>query len=68
MAARITQTAWANGLMAERCGPHDEVVKLMPPLTISDTELQQGLTILEAAVLKVLTADQLAGGAVAGVA
>lgn len=67
MAARITQTAWANGLMAERSGPHDEVVKLMPPLTISDTELQQGLTILQAAVLNVLTADQLAGGVVADV-
>ena len=44
--------------MAERSGPHDEVVKLMPPLTISDTELQQGLTILQAAVLNVLTADE----------
>jgi diaminobutyrate-2-oxoglutarate transaminase len=55
LAARITTAAWTRGLIAERSGPDDEVVKLMPPLTITDVELRRGLTILHAAVLDALT-------------
>ncbi len=55
LAARITTAAWTRGLIAERSGPDDEVVKLMPPLTITDVELRRGLAILHAAVLDALT-------------
>jgi diaminobutyrate-2-oxoglutarate transaminase len=55
LAARITTAAWTRGLIAERSGPDDEVVKLMPPLTITDVELQRGLAILHTAVFDALT-------------
>lgn len=32
------------GLLLERCGPHDEVLKLMPPLTIEPEVLREGLS------------------------
>ena len=34
------------GLIVLTCGPHGEVLRLVPPLTISDAELDQGLAIL----------------------
>ncbi len=49
-AAAVTANAFARGLIIERCGPHDEVIKCMMPLTISRAELQQGLDILELAL------------------
>ena len=49
-AAAVTARAFARGLIIERCGPHDEVIKCMMPLTISRTEMQQGLDILELAL------------------
>jgi 4-aminobutyrate aminotransferase-like enzyme len=33
------------------CGPDENVLRLVPPLTISDDELDQGLAVLIAAVL-----------------
>jgi len=49
-AAAVTAKAFARGLIIERCGPHDEVIKCMMPLTISRTEMDQGLDILELAL------------------
>jgi diaminobutyrate-2-oxoglutarate transaminase len=54
LAARISARAFDDGLIVERAGPDDEVVKLMPPLNISDAELDQGLSILEGAVAQSL--------------
>jgi diaminobutyrate-2-oxoglutarate transaminase len=48
-AGLITRTCFENGLIIERAGMEDEVVKLLPPLTISDEDLQAGLTILKQA-------------------
>jgi diaminobutyrate-2-oxoglutarate transaminase len=50
MAARVAGEAFKNGLLVERAGARDEVVKLLPPLTASDAELDHGLGILAAAV------------------
>lgn len=50
MAARVAGEAFKNGLLVERAGARDEVVKLLPPLTASDAELEHGLGILAAAV------------------
>ncbi len=33
-------------LIVEACGPHDEILKLMPPLTVSDEELGAALDIV----------------------
>ena len=50
LAAKVSTAAFERGLLAETAGPQGEVVKLLPPLTISDTELGQGLELLSDAV------------------
>ncbi|GAA1628169.1 diaminobutyrate--2-oxoglutarate transaminase [Brevibacterium sanguinis] len=55
-AGKIAAEAFATGLLIETSGPRDEVVKIMPPLTITEHDLTAGLDILEAAVLKVAPA------------
>ncbi|MFC4603390.1 diaminobutyrate--2-oxoglutarate transaminase [Rhodococcus kronopolitis] len=52
-AAAVCRTAFDAGLLAETAGPTDEVVKLLPPLTISTDELALGLNILTEAVASV---------------
>ena len=42
-----------QGVLLLSCGPHQEVVRLAPPLTISDDELEKGLTVLCAALDRV---------------
>ncbi len=46
IAGRVSAAAFDRGLLVERAGPQDEVVKLLPPLTLSDEELDQGLSVL----------------------
>ena len=46
MAAAVCRVAFERGLLMETSGPSDEVVKLLPPLTTSDTDLDAGLDIL----------------------
>ncbi len=46
----IVEKAFSLGMVIETCGPNDEIVKLMPSLTIEEGELRQGLQILRAAV------------------
>jgi diaminobutyrate-2-oxoglutarate transaminase len=50
----VSTAAFTRGLLMETSGPNDEVVKLLPPLTISDAELDEGLAILEESVRTVL--------------
>ncbi|MFV2103024.1 diaminobutyrate--2-oxoglutarate transaminase [Micromonospora sp. LOL_024] len=50
MAERVARETFCRGLLVERSGSVDEVVKLMPPLTSTDQELAEGLGILEQAV------------------
>lgn len=45
-----------RGLVIETSGAHDEVVKVLAPLTITETEFAQGLDILERAVAAALEA------------
>lgn len=47
---RIVASAFERGLLVETAGPADEVVKLLPPLTIGEDELELGLGILGDAV------------------
>lgn len=46
-AAAVTQRAFEKGLIIERSGPEDEVIKLLMPLVISDAHLNEGLDILQ---------------------
>lgn len=53
-ADRVTQIkhrAVESGLVVLSCGIDDNVIRLLPPLTVSDAELEEGLDILESAVL-----------------
>lgn len=49
-AAAVTADAFEHGLIIERSGPRDEVIKCLMPLTIGDAELDEGLDILETAL------------------
>ena len=46
LAAGVTKRAFQHGLVIERCGPEDEVIKCMMPLTTSVEELDEGIDIL----------------------
>jgi diaminobutyrate-2-oxoglutarate transaminase len=48
-AAAVSRRAFDYGLIIERSGPKDEVIKCLMPLTISEVELDEGLDILERA-------------------
>jgi diaminobutyrate-2-oxoglutarate transaminase len=54
LAERIARTAFEHGLVLETSGPNSEVVKVLPPLTIGDSDLVRGLDLLEDAVAAVL--------------
>lgn len=56
VAAAIGKRAFEHGLIIERCGPHDEVVKAMPPLNIPEADLLLGIDRLGQAVDDVLEA------------
>ncbi|WP_339747402.1 diaminobutyrate--2-oxoglutarate transaminase [uncultured Rubinisphaera sp.] len=46
IASAISKEAFTRGLIIETAGPDDEVIKTLPPLTISDELLTRGLEIL----------------------
>ena len=56
LASRICSEAFARGLVIETSGAHDEVVKVLAPLTIEDADFTRGLDILEQAVIAALDA------------
>jgi len=46
LAAKVCAAAFERGLLMETSGPSDEVMKIMPPLTVTDAELDEGLAIV----------------------
>jgi diaminobutyrate-2-oxoglutarate transaminase len=56
LAGRIVEEAFALGLVVETSGPEDEVVKLLPALTIPDEQLDEGLELLVRAVVAAVPA------------
>ncbi|MGC3021798.1 diaminobutyrate--2-oxoglutarate transaminase [Brevibacterium sp. FAM 24630] len=52
VAEKVAAYAFENGLLLETSGSQDEVIKIMPPLTIDSRDLQAGLDIIEAGVAK----------------
>jgi diaminobutyrate-2-oxoglutarate transaminase len=51
-ATAICKRAFELGLLVETSGPQNEVIKLMPALTCTPDELNEGLHILSLAVDK----------------
>ncbi len=52
LARRASQHAFEAGLVIETAGPDDEVLKLLPPLTLTHAELERGLDIITDAVAR----------------
>lgn len=46
-ASEVSRAAFERGLLLETSGPRGEVAKIMPPLTISDEELEHGLGLFQ---------------------
>jgi diaminobutyrate-2-oxoglutarate transaminase len=49
LAKNITMRCFEKGLIVERAGRNDTVIKLLPPLTIEMSTLKKGCSIIEAA-------------------
>lgn len=54
LAAQIASRAFEKGLVIETSGAQDEVVKLLPALTIEAEHLKKGLHILEQSVAEIM--------------
>ncbi|WP_154792214.1 diaminobutyrate--2-oxoglutarate transaminase [Occultella kanbiaonis] len=54
LAGRVCAAAYERGLLMETSGPEDEVMKILPPLTLTDDELNRGLRIIDESVDAVL--------------
>lgn len=46
LVSNIRERCFEHGLILETCGPNDEVLKFLPPLTIQLDELNEGLEIV----------------------
>ncbi|MGV7218875.1 diaminobutyrate--2-oxoglutarate transaminase [Bradyrhizobium sp. UFLA05-112] len=54
IAGATTRKAFEKGLILERCGPDDQVIKFLPALTIDSETLNQGLDIFEESLAETL--------------
>lgn len=54
-AGEVCKAAFDRGALMETSGPSDEVVKLLPPLTTSRTDLEAGLDILAESIAVTLS-------------
>ncbi|KFU81470.1 diaminobutyrate--2-oxoglutarate transaminase [Amycolatopsis lurida] len=54
LAGKVCAAAFERGLLMETSGPDGEVMKVLPPLTLTDDELTKGLSIIDEAVATVL--------------
>jgi diaminobutyrate-2-oxoglutarate transaminase len=50
LAGKVASKTFECGVLMETCGEAGEAVKLLPPLTVSDSELNRGLALLADAV------------------
>jgi diaminobutyrate-2-oxoglutarate transaminase len=53
---RVALAAFRHGLLIEAVGPRDNVLKLLPPLVITEAELLEGLDILDGVLAETLNA------------
>jgi len=60
IARRVSNLTFERGAIAETCGPNGEVLKLIPPLTIAEAELREGMARIGGAI-RAAGADRVAG-------
>ncbi|MEU5282088.1 aminotransferase class III-fold pyridoxal phosphate-dependent enzyme [Streptomyces asoensis] len=53
-ARAVCDAAYRAGLLLETAGLRDEVVKLLPPLTVTEGQLERGLSVLDESVAAVV--------------
>lgn len=58
LAADVTASAFEQGLVIETSGAHDQVVKCLVPLVITDAQLEFGLKVLDRAFARALSARE----------
>ena len=56
-ASKVAELAFKQGIIIETSGANDEVLKLLPALTIEDEQLRRGLEVIDQCVAEVLAAD-----------
>ncbi|HYH83221.1 MAG TPA: diaminobutyrate--2-oxoglutarate transaminase [Longimicrobium sp.] len=54
LAEEVSAEAFSRGLVVETAGPGDEVIKILPALTIPDLLLERGLDVIEESLAAVL--------------
>jgi diaminobutyrate-2-oxoglutarate transaminase len=54
LAGQVCAAAFERGLLMETSGPDGEVMKLLPPLTLTDAEVGEGLELIDESVKSVL--------------
>ena len=55
LSKRVMQACIENHLIIERAGSFDGVLKILPPLTIEQENIINGLEIIKMAIKKVMT-------------
>jgi diaminobutyrate-2-oxoglutarate transaminase len=51
----VQKMLFKNGILMDVCGFRDNVIKIMPPITIAQDDLQKGLDIIHQSLLKCLS-------------
>ena len=59
IAKRIATNLFNQGMLIETCGNKGQVLKLLPPLTISEKNLEEGLSKIEDNILNFKLADNI---------
>lgn len=59
LAGQLSAAAFKRGVIMETSGPHDEVAKLMPPLTIESSVLEKGLAILKESFEEIVQSERI---------
>ena len=47
LAKKVTKKAYEKGLMLLTCGPWDNTIRMIPPINVSATEVNEALGIFE---------------------
>ncbi|MEW6152387.1 MAG: diaminobutyrate--2-oxoglutarate transaminase [Actinomycetota bacterium] len=54
LGSKVTRAAFERGVIIETSGVESQTIKLLPPLVISDGELEEGLAVLDLAIADAL--------------
>jgi len=61
LAEKITEKAFGHNLIIETAGANDEVLKLLPPLTTEQADLQKGMELIEQSLVGALSEMGISG-------